>query len=56
MASLDPGLFEEIIALPAAALSNKMFDIPSSGAKSCKITLEYAKRQLEKNNLSGALA
>ena len=37
-------------------MMDKMFDIPSSGAKSCKITLEYAKRQLEKNNSAGALA
>ena len=37
-------------------MMDKMFDIPSSGAKSCKITLEYAKRQLEKNNSAGVLA
>lgn len=31
-------------------MMDKMFEIPSSGAKSCRITKEYARRQVEKNN------
>ena len=29
---------------------DKMFEIPSSGVKSCKITKEYARKQIEKSN------
>ena len=29
-------------------MMEKMFEVPSSGAKSCKITKEYAKKQIEK--------
>lgn len=35
---------------------DKMFDVPSSGAKTCKITLEYAKKQLEKSSPVGMMA
>ncbi|MBE6298440.1 MAG: ATP-dependent Clp protease ATP-binding subunit ClpX [Bacteroidales bacterium] len=31
-------------------MMDKMFEIPSSGAKSCRITKEYARKQVEKNN------
>ena len=34
---------------------DKMFEIPSSGVKSCKITKEYACKQLEKNNSFAAV-
>ncbi|MBR3884504.1 MAG: ATP-dependent Clp protease ATP-binding subunit ClpX [Bacteroidaceae bacterium] len=37
-------------------MMDKMFDIPSSGAKTCKITLEYAKKQLEKSSPVGMMA
>ena len=30
-------------------MMEKMFEVPSSGAKSCKITKEYAKKQIEKS-------
>lgn len=31
-------------------MMDKMFEIPSSGVKSCRITKEYARKQVEKNN------
>lgn len=31
-------------------MMDKMFEIPSSGVKSCRITKEYAHKQVEKNN------
>lgn len=37
-------------------MMDKMFDVPSSGAKTCKITLEYAKKQLEKSSPVGMMA
>lgn len=37
-------------------MMDKMFDVPSSGAKTCKITLEYAKKQLEKSSPAGMMA
>ena len=36
-------------------MMDKMFEIPSSGVKSCKITKEYACKQLEKNNSFAAV-
>ena len=36
-------------------MMEKMFEIPSSGAESCKITKEYAKKQIEKSaSIAGA--
>lgn len=36
-------------------MMEKMFDVPSSGVKTCKITKEYAKRQIEKStSIAGA--
>ena len=36
-------------------MMEKMFEVPSSGAKSCKITKEYAKKQIEKStSITGA--
>ena len=36
-------------------MMEKMFEVPSSGAKSCKITKEYAKKQIEKStSIAGA--
>ena len=32
-----------------AIMMEKMFEVPSSGVKSCKITKEYAKKQIEKS-------
>lgn len=37
-------------------MMDKMFEVPSSGAKTCEITLEYAQRQLEKSSPSGMMA
>ncbi len=36
-------------------MMDKMFEIPSSGVKSCKITFEYARRQIEKSNSIGLM-
>ena len=36
-------------------MMEKMFEIPSSGTESCKITKEYAKKQIEKSaSIAGA--
>ena len=36
-------------------MMEKMFEVPSSGAKNCKITKEYAKKQIEKStSIAGA--
>ena len=36
-------------------MMEKMFEVPSNGAKSCKITKEYAKKQIEKStSITGA--
>ncbi len=36
-------------AIVETIMMDKMFEVPSSGAKSCKITKEYAKKQIEKS-------
>jgi ATP-dependent Clp protease ATP-binding subunit ClpX len=36
-------------------MMEKMFEVPSSGAKSCKISKEYAKKPIEKStSIAGA--
>lgn len=37
-------------------MMDAMFEIPSKKVKTFKVTLEYAKKQLEKANLSGLKA
>ncbi len=37
-------------------MTDKMFEVPSSNAKTCKITKEYAVKQLEKSSPTGLLA
>ena len=36
-------------------MMEKMYEVPSSGAKSCRITKEYARKQVEKSLMSGAI-
>lgn len=36
-------------------MMEKMYEVPSSGAKSCRITKEYARKQVEKNLMTGAI-
>lgn len=36
-------------------MMEKMYEVPSSGAKSCRITKEYARRQVEKSLMAGAI-
>ncbi|MBQ7877892.1 MAG: ATP-dependent Clp protease ATP-binding subunit ClpX [Bacteroidaceae bacterium] len=37
-------------------MMDKMFEVPSSNAKTCKITKEYASRQLDKSSPAGLMA
>lgn len=36
-------------------MMEKMYEVPSSGAKSCRITKEYARKQVEKSLMAGAI-
>ena len=36
-------------------MMEKMYEVPSSGAKSCRITKEYARKQVEKSLITGAI-
>lgn len=36
-------------------MMEKMYEVPSSGAKSCRITKEYARKQVEKSLMTGAI-
>ncbi len=36
-------------------MMEKMYEVPSSGAKSCRITKEYARKQVEKSLVTGAI-
>ena len=36
-------------------MMDKMFEIPSAGVKSCRITKEYARKQVEKSLVAGAV-
>jgi ATP-dependent Clp protease ATP-binding subunit ClpX len=37
-------------------MMEKMFEIPSTGVKSCKITKEYARKRIEKSLMAGNMA
>ena len=44
-----------LLSIVETIMMEKMFEVPSSGAKSCKITKEYAQKQIEKSaTIAGA--